>query len=282
MKAHFFRLTPHRKSDDSFDNCVNQLSLLFKKEGHYIDCGGTYLRFDNYLRGSDYCTGDIIRQQHDDVPPSAPIGKALQPNPNPLGHASAFLYHYDTRVLVLQVNKNGVGLGAIDSCVKQHLNHQGFGQGPILNQDTIQDLINGGARSVTIKFTAPDNLNAVENAHKSDIDNLNFMRNLFNAPTLEMTCGFDTPKKGSLNVQAVARFIGQLTNSYVTPKKIQVKQEGQVEMLDLLGKKLAYIDKKVRPDSKNISKHYQTRKAFLEKAFKENEAYLNECFANAA
>ena len=54
MKAHFFRLTPHRKSDDSFDNCVNQLSLLFKKEGHYIDCGGTYLRFDNYLRGSDY------------------------------------------------------------------------------------------------------------------------------------------------------------------------------------------------------------------------------------
>lgn len=284
MKAYFFRLNPHKASDSSFDACINQLVSHCKGQGDgaYIDCGGLHLRFENYQRTSNYCTGEIIRQQRDDLPPLAPIGKALQPNINPLGHGTAFLYHYDTRVLVLQVNKDGVGAGSIISCIKQNLNHHGFAHVPLLNKNTIQELIDGGARSVTVKFASPDNLSVADNDKKSDVDNLNNMRALFDAPSIEVTCGFDTPKKGSLNVKAVAKFIRQLQHSPVTPQKIQVKQEGQAELLDLLGKKLSYSDSTVHPDSKNLQKHYQVRKAFLEDAFAENETYIVECFSEAA
>lgn len=283
MKAYFYKVNPHQKNDASLDRALDDLVKQFSTLGHYVDCNGTFMRIENFKRESNYCTGDLIRQQRDDLPPFAPNGKSLEPNTVPQGHRTAFLYHYTTHVLAFEANRNGVGIGTFLSCFPSMLPHSGFSQTPIISQASIDDLLGGAARSVTVKFAAPEDLSIADSEKGSDIASLNKMRMLFNAPSIEVTCGFDTPKKGSLNTTAVVKFIKDLYRQPVTAKKIQVKQEGEAELLDLLGKKLVYASTGKKLDSRDIKAHYSTRRQFLIEAFTHNSAYIQKYYrANAA
>lgn len=282
MKAHFYRLTPHRPNDDSFDRCMHALHQRFNgQDGIYIECDAIHLRIDNYQRSDEFCTGDVIRQQRDDIPPTAPDGASLQPSLTPVGHRTAFLYHYPTRVLVYQVNKPGAGVATLLKCVARELTHDGFMHVAVVSSDTMDDLMDGNVRRMTVKFAAPENM-AIADRRGSDLNNLDTMRRLFGAPSMEVTCGFDTPKRGSLNVDAVVNFIRQVYDSPVRPKKIQVKQEGASDLLDLLGKKLTYMDENVQLDSGDIRRHYLARRRFLEEALAEKRDYLLRLFRVAA
>jgi hypothetical protein len=283
MKAYFYRMTPHRPADESFDRCLRRLHQHFAdQDGFYLDCDSVHLRVEKYHRYDEYCTGDIIRQQRDDIPPLAPDGALMQSSTVPLAHRTAFLYHYATRVLLLQVNKTGVGVGGLDKCIVRTLDHQGFAQIPLISQSTIDELVAGNVRKMSVRFAPPDNFTVAERTDQSDIANLNRMRRMFDAPFLEISCGFDSRKEGRLNAQAIANFIRQIYAADLQPTKVRIKHEGADELLDLLGKKMTFIDNNVRLDSGNLNGHYLARKAFLVAALADKLPFIVEYFGATA
>lgn len=276
MKAYFYKVIKHKDADDCLDTCLENLqNNFFVDEGHYEECDGRGYRIERFKRNPDYCTGDFVKQQKDDIPPQAADGKPLKPSNIPLGHLTAFLYLYKSNVLIIQGNRSGISAASMFRLIQSKLSHSGFDCTPLLSQATVDDLLDGTTRNITVKFAAPENLSAVE-SDGSDLQNLDRMRRMFGAPSMEISCGFDTPKEGGLNNTKIAGFIKNLYNSPLQTRKIQVKQEG-AELLDLLGKKHTYTESIVL-NASNMDNYYITRKTFLERAYKESQDYIENFF----
>jgi hypothetical protein len=277
VKAYFFKITPHNKGEDTFDKCLEYLyKHRFDKEGHYEECDGVSYRIERFKRAPDVCMCDFVKQQTDGLPPFAQRGKPLKPNDVPLGHLTAILFHMPTQILVIESNRNGAQVGSIVKFIREHCAHGGFEYLPILNNATVDELLNGPLRRVTVRFAAPDNLQAVA-GDGGILNQLNNMRSMFGGPSMEISCGFDSPKKGNLRNKNVVKFIRELYGSPLSIQKIQAKSEDSAEMLDLLGKKLVYHDPSAIR-SNDIAKDYNTRRMFLAKALNDNADYIKKFF----
>ena len=283
MKASFHQIDKVNNGDRSLGSSLETLSEITTEPGAYIEHNNIRIRVDNFSRGAKYCTGDIIKQQTRNIPPQAPNGSDLKPVYIPLGHRSAFLYHYATDVLIYQRNRDCISPMALMEFIPIKTDHNGFILQHIMDIDEIQDIMQQGARKLTVKFAQPNNYAAIEAEDDNKVLSLNQLRSVFDAEYIEVSCGFGSSKSGSMNRKTIVSFLRDLRRARLDTKKIQIKSEDSGEILDLLGKTMTYEDKSVNvADEKDIEAHYTARRQFIIDAYNANEEALLELFEQAA
>lgn len=124
---------------------------------------GLVFRLENCRSEGGMVVGEIVRRQTENLPPEAIAGQPLRNlNAAGIGHSAVFCYCPRTSVIAFQVARIGVSVGRFMMYTGNVLGLSGFNALPVPTEEFWQSILNGRVRSISVKVSSPQNLEAIE------------------------------------------------------------------------------------------------------------------------
>lgn len=269
VRARLFRVENMGKKDATFSDSIEQVWDL-SQDGEYTEIStGVFVRLERFAiekeTGQDtFYTGEIVRQQVENIPPIAHRGKPLEGQTNPLGHRSAFRYHAQTRTLLLERRQNAATPTRVHGLIRKKLRrHRGFWLDPVLEVETMRRLSEGAPRHVDFRIAAPDSASVFEDNPLNIKDEMLKMIETFGGMTLTAQVGFPRGKKDmrlkSPSVHQLVRWAMQNRGVF---QAMKVKLAEDAEPIDVFGEQVKF-EKMISLDSEDVDRNYRKRHGFL-------------------
>lgn len=218
--------------------------------------------------GLGFIAGEFVRQQTDNIPPIAPQGGPLEGQENPLGHRSAFRYHAQSGILLLESRPSGLTPIRVDGLIKARIpRHSGFYLSPVVTEDALNRLTNGTPRRVQFRVANPVDMQMIEGDETDLSENLARMANNFGGLTVETSVGFPQGHRhGQLNVASVQRAIRWATGNRGHVEKFKVKISEEEEPIDIFAEQLKVVET-LDLENLDVDANYTARRNLLARAF---------------
>jgi hypothetical protein len=285
ITVRFYRVLRVTETDPSFSNCLTEVGT--HRMGVWHDVGDEItVRMERFQSSPPFIHCEFSRKQTENIPPRAKGDhEDLEVNPDHLAHLMAFQYHPATGVIAVEVNRNGMGIGRINSFLKSMFDgHNGFDFEPVLAENAWQKFDESEPRKFVIGVASPENLSVVEGPAGHMRQNLVAMKELMGGATIEACVGFGRKRDGLLNKPIVRDLVGYFTtqeDNGAQVTKLQVKGEGEADIIDFLASQLkskGTLDLGIS----GIDGHYNERKRFIQGAFGAHMATIQHMYGQRA
>nr|MCH9752162.1 hypothetical protein [Alphaproteobacteria bacterium] len=242
------------------------------------------VRVERLEEVGDFIIGEMCRKQKIGIPPEA-TDDGLTPvrlaDGSGLGHLSVFIYHFPTRCLLYQENRNGVSLPKLSAYMDPNHGEMGrpmslFNFTPVELADPRAALNANGVRKFIVKFAAPENLGYLEDPDAPYVEQAEAMREEFGGLEVEIAISVGRRKDPRLDKQNVTRTIdGLINHPLVTKMRAVTDGEDDQKMIDFLNRQLMHTSKiELTDDNPNLN--YIQRKNFLLEGFRGNLNYVEQ------
>lgn len=232
---------------------------------------GVTLRLERCTRVANTLHGEFCRKQTTNIPPSAgnaglaPINMAAG---HGLGHVAAFLYHYPSRTLVLQGNRQCATANRVAVYVGLRSIGSQFNISPIIHPDMLDRIRGKPLRRMRIRFASPENLDVLERSGVAAGRIAREAAEAYGAHTIEITLSANFESRSStLNGQAPGALSRILGHADVSQLEVKTLDDEGVENVDLIDEKLKFEEMLNLPEG-NPDEHYIARRAWLEANFR--------------
>ena len=273
IRGRFYQVENFESGQATLFDALQQLWAHPERDNYEEIFGGIRVRIERFeddqaVVGSGFVAGEFVRQQTENIPPIAPEGGPLEGQENPLGHRSAFRYHAQSSILLLESRPSGLTPIRVDGLVKARIaNHKGYYLSPVVTEDALHRLRNGTPRRVQFRVAKPSNMNAVEGDERMLSENLARMANNFGGLTVETTVGFPPGNRdGALNFSAINRAVRWATGNRDHVEKFKVKISEEEEPIDVFAEQLK-VTETLNLENLDVEANYVARRDLLARAF---------------
>ena len=232
---------------------------------------GATLRLERCTRVGNTLHGEFCRKQTTNIPPSAgnaglaPINMATG---HGLGHVAAFLYHYPSRTLVLQSNRQCATANRIAVYIGFRSIGSQFNISPIIHPDMLDRIRGKPLRRLRVRFASPENLEVLERSGVAAGRIAREAAEAYGAHTIEITLSANFESRSStLNARAPGALRRLLGHADVSQLEVKTLDDEGVENVDLIDEKMKFEEVLDLPEG-NPDQHYIARRAWLEKNFR--------------
>lgn len=254
ISLRFFQLVPtvEETEKDARIKQLNAISTLFNAVPGTLRPASfsesrVYL-YGNVVRRNGVVLGTFLRNQVSNIPPSYDETEALlQSLPftdnQGLAYQTSFLYDPDNRILMLEVNKNGVGISTFCGYINQNFPTISIQPALVIDPQKLQDFYNMTTISkLSVKIAKLENGSIFNNRGKSSLGQIIRSADNTNTDTLEYALSARGGK--SLNRGKISGLIRSLMR-YDDDREVQKllvvgkeDDEAPREAIDLIDQKL--------------------------------------------
>ena len=274
IRGRFYQVENFQDGQATLFEALHQLWEHPQREIYEEIFGGIRVRIERFetdpqVIGQGFVAGEFVRQQTENIPPIAPQGGPLEGQENPLGHRSAFRYHAQSGILLLESRPSGLTPIRVDGLIKARLApHRGFYLSPVVTEDALYRLRNGTPRRVQFRVARPANMQAVEGDDERMItENLARMVNNFGGLTVETSVGFPQGQRGGrLDMNAINRAVRWATGNRDHVEKFKVKIAEEEEPIDVFAEQLK-VTETLDLENLDVEENYNARRNLFARAF---------------
>lgn len=241
---------------------------------------GVKVRIERVNSSGQYLTGELVRQQTDNLPAIARGAAPLEPNNTPLGHRVAFRYRPDINVIAMEANRTGVSPARFASFLKARMRgHTGFYFDPCLTADALAQLRNGTPRKIQMRVAVPEDLRMMEGGPMDIEDSIENLRSIVDGRVVTLEIGIDRgDRAGVLNLEGILSIFRWGSQNRGHVKKLTVQTAEEDVPIDLFGQQIIETGN-LDLDNNDIGQSYQIRHDFLAAAFDKRLGELQNLFA---
>ncbi len=268
VRVNFFQVSNVRGADETLFQSIVDIDQLPDKANYTQVSNGVNIRIERVLNDQGFLSGDLVRQQTDNLPPIAHASQPLAPNTNPLGHRSAFRYHPATRIIAIEANRLGASPARLNQFIRRKMgDHRGFFFDPCLNADALAQLRDGTPRQLQLRVACPTDLNEMA-GNPYDIEgNLSQLQEMVNGNIVTVEIGFGRgDRDSSLNIANISEIARWAFGNRHSVKKLSVKTLEDDIPIDLFGQHI-FERETLELDTDNLDEAYRVRALFLSECF---------------
>lgn len=279
VSVRFYQISRMNDADELFSTTLEW--IFANKHNEWIEIReDVYIRLERLTRRSGVYEGEFTRRQVVNIPPKARDGRPLEPSRDPIAHRAAFRYDPQLDIFALEFNRNGLSCTRINEYIREAASHNGFGFLPAMSETAFERFKLCTPKSFTIKVAHPENLRSVENATSRTVaGNINAMKDAFGGPVVEITVGWGR-YDGSLNPRSLMDVVRSMMRNKAEGadiQKMQIKAEGEEEIIDLLGEQMKTKETLDLNDN-DLDAHYDERRRFIMRAFNSFKPTLQQIY----
>lgn len=283
VRARFFKVSEPKEGLSDFHELLLEQDGVSPVADRERNLGrGIVFRLEHAERRGEFVAGEICRKQTSNIPPQvgddglAPIELA---DGQGIGHVAAFKFHYPTRILLLQQNRQCGTASRLCSYIKELQSKSTFSIDPVYREDAWERARGKPIRNFRVRFAAPRDLSSFDDDGASGARGAKKIAGIFDAPEIEIALGVGRRRKQTLNQPSVWKFLRWLRSSEaeVTKMEATILDDGQAELVDFVDEHLSFGQELDLPD-RNPKENYHRRKRFLDDIFDDNMNYLKEKF----
>jgi hypothetical protein len=197
-----------------------------------------------------------------------------------IGHLAAFRYHRPTRVILLQHNP----LSATPQRIGVYLMGANpdalYAMRPVLREDAIDRFKTRQARSFTVQFASPQNLESLDDKLFPSFRGAKLLAEAFNGLYLTVTVDVGKSTKKFLNSAAVRAEVEQLLGADANIKKLRVgtslADDEDERDIDFLQEHMRCSKRFDLPEA--IKDNYQVRRQYFEDEFGKQIGLFNKMY----
>lgn len=163
VTVRYFQLTPIGEDEVNFEEAVNQAYQLGARPRDRVRriAQGAHLRLERKRMNNGLLTGEVVREQRENIPPEAGDDALIPLGIQGLGHSVAFAYDPQSRVIAIQFDPRGVSLGRFVDYLTAVNGNARYRYETVVNDDAWERYNRGDPRSISFKIASPDNLDVV-------------------------------------------------------------------------------------------------------------------------
>ncbi|QDU44325.1 hypothetical protein Mal52_28040 [Symmachiella dynata] len=246
---------------------------------------GKYLRLHELSKSSGVWRGETINIRMDAMPSKASLSgdlDAFELDPDEgVGEETAFEYHPDLNVLVLQRNRHGVTMTSFCRLFEHASRIEYVELQPILQKHAMKRfLAMQHIRSLEISIAGANNPSIVEDASLTDTKFIDAMR-ILDGPSVQLSVSMGYERSGSLSASGVFQFIKGLINrgteGDVELRKLRVSgakdQSDPLEVIDLIKDRIVEMAEITLDDDRRLP--YEERRDALSQAWQNRKSEIN-------
>lgn len=279
LKALFFRPEKVNSTNSAIDELILRISERPDASSYTQVAGGVSLRLERVAQNGGHVSGEVVRQQSENLPAIARANAPLEPNDTPLGHRAAFLYDLSLGVLVIESNRQAASVNRLNSLLRAcDGSHLGFHFDPCLNRDVFRKINEGTPRRIAMRFALPNDLSIVESEDDSLSSNIEALRDMVDGGSVNLEIGFSRgDRAGVLSLEGIRNLFrfGGANRSYVEKMSVTIAEE--VVPINLFGAQIIETAE-ISLSSGDIDANYQARREFLCDALARQKAELQSMF----
>lgn len=269
---------PERGATDFPDILLETIALATPGERENEVHQGVTLRLERCTRVGNSLHGEFCRKQTANIPPSAgnaglaPIAMAAG---HGLGHVAAFLYHYPSRTLVLQGNRQCATSNRIAIYVGLRSIGSQFNISPIIHPEMLDRIRGKPLRRMRVKFASPENLDVLERSGVAAGRIAREAAEAYGAHTIEiiLSANFES-RSSTLNRSAPGALRRIMGHADISQLEVKTLDDDGVEDVDLIDEKMKFDEVLNLPEG-NPDQHYSARRAWLETNFRDKLPEIN-------
>lgn len=289
VTAKYFQVSGEQNTPDIIDVFSNLNASELKDREKDINPGEQYpiiVRLERLEGEKDgFVVGELIRKQTQNLPPEA-SDDGLQPitlsEGGGLAYPSAFVYHPETKVILIQSNPIAVSYSRLAHYLMAHDVTANFRFDPVPNIESWQRFNSGLPRKFTIRIASPEQVDGLpETADTVAGSAANIAEATRGAyVTIEVSMG---TRRGSLAKESISRIIRYFSGSSdvdVRSLSASVKSDGSgTDVIDFLKEFLFFKDVFDLPD-KDAVRNYEIRRDALRTNFRSRLAYIRSVYGS--
>ena len=244
--------------------CSNMLDVQ-----QYVELTqGVKVRIERVMSNGSYLTGELVRQQTDNLPAIARGAGPLEPNNTPLGHRVAFRYKADINVVAMEVNRTGVSPSRFNAFLKARFRgHSGYYFDPCLTADALAQLRDGTPRKIQMRVAVPEDLRLIEGGPNDIETSIENLRSIVDGRIVTLEIGMNRGDRNeSLNLDGILSIFRWGSQNRSQVKKLSVQTLEEQIPIDLFGQQIVEVGT-LDLDNNDIEQSYTLRHDFLESAF---------------
>lgn len=285
ITVRFFKIRKYNQNTPNFEDACNYaMQLSASPNGREkILHNDFHARMERFSKGNQFCNGEIVRVQRDNIPPEAKDFGLTPLNVDGLGHAIAFCYSPILQIIAIQYDNRAVSIKRLCSYLKEVNNIYNYLCEPIVTNDAWARYNNGQVRKFEISIASPSNLHAAEGSVGAITTAGRNLADMSNAPIINIEVSMGR-KKGGLNRETIKKIIRHFTggrgmNDDVRKLRVSVKNEeaGSTDPIDFFDDKLV-CKEQISFNGLNADDHYKRRENFLLHCYRENWEYLTSVY----
>lgn len=273
IRGKFYQVENFKNGQATLFAALHQLWDHPERENYVEISGGIRVRIERFetdpdVIGDGFVAGEFVRQQTENIPPIAPQGGPLEGQENPLGHRSAFRYHAQSSILLLESRPSGLTPIRVAGLVKARVaRHRGFYLFPVITEDALHRLRTGTPRRVQFRMARPANMQAVEGDERELRENLARMANNFGGLTVEISVGFPPGNRdGILNRHRITSAARWAIGNQDHVEKFKVKIAEEDEPIDVFAEQLK-VTEQIDLENLDVKANYTARRDLFARAF---------------
>lgn len=297
FKVDFYKVSLTDSNNRSFDELID---WIFRSNDKTKVVKGVPVYIYQTQNDSNFWQGEMIRVRLIDPPSKASINGHVEEIPlnddEGIGERAAFLFHKDTRILLLQRTHSGVSISAMANYFGQFINNpQNICMDPVLNQDAEQKLASIDAiQKFQIHVAGLDKM-PTNSTEDYAIDELLDIYQRFGSPYVSLTLSMAHLKGNSINkaniLSSARKWIGITQNSAQEAQRTRqrgrratmlringVDSEGSGVYIDLLKNRMTEAVNVNLQGGRTIS--YNERTNALKQAWSNRETSLLAMFGS--
>jgi hypothetical protein len=286
FSARFFRVIATKGTPSIVDTLQKVFDLPIKDRLTEVQSVKVRLERLGKPNTSHLVFGDFTRLQADNKPGMASEATAEQPLNLPKGHSLAHTaaFGLDTKRSIICVQNNRSGLTARNLCeyLGTFADTGSYHFMPLIRKSALKRLSKMSVRTLKLKIGSPDDLTELDDEGKTAAANLKHLQSTFGGKYVEITLSVGH-HKAVLKQNPLVKFVKSLSknaadgNGNIKTLKVEgFELEDDVKTnvsLDILEDLISYHDHLVLPED-DADKNYAGRRAFIQRAFSNNESDL--------
>jgi hypothetical protein len=231
--------------------------------------------------------GEFARIQTEGLPRASGTAGLAPLAHDALGHAVAFRYHPETRVIALQTDKNAVSLRRILPYLRELNPLAGYSSDPIANEDVWERFEQGQPRKFAISLAAATNLAAAEGGPSAIASSSRRVAEASRGGTVRIEVSAPRGQDGLDKnfVRSIIEYFGGADEGAANVTSLQVTSRQEDERADDI---INFVDDLLKARREltllpgDIDAHYNERRDFLRLSFDENLTYIRNYYGEAA
>ena len=288
VTVQFFRIEPNIEGCLPFEEALEAAHALGPEPAvrERSVQGGTIVRLERLIPDGAYVEGEFARIQKEGLTRASDDTGLAPLAHDAIGHAVAFRYRPDLRVLALQMDKNAVSLRRIFQYLRSIRAEASYSSDAVANEDVWERFERGQPKKFAVAIAAPTNLQAVEGGPAAIASSAKRIAEATHGASIRIEVS--APRgAASLDKGVVRSLLGYFTGEAgaeagVTSLAIS-SREGDERADDLIN----FVDDLLKSKRQlallpgDVEAHFAERRDFVRASFEENLPYIQRYYGIA-
>jgi hypothetical protein len=264
VSANFYRVSTPANSASGFVDQLREAAAPPSARLRQRDIGANItVRIERFRENAEFVEGEFSRIQITNIPAQTSddgLIPTILSDGSGLAHVAAFVYHPQTRVLLLQRNMLSVTPNRLMLYLCGADPSRMLAFSPVMTEDAIARFQAGHARSFTVKFAGIDNLTGLDDQDTAAAQGARMIGEAYHGADVTITVSVGR-RRGAMLRGFVERDVERLATAPGV-ETLEAKLIGEANPIDLLSENMRVAMELALPEHDPIA-NYEIRVNFL-------------------